>query len=388
VDKRHIYIHFPYCLYKCHYCDFNSHAWDQGKIPHSDYVSALLFEVEARKRFFEEMGTHFFPKNTEIASLFFGGGTPSLMRAQDVESIIRVLDKYFTLAPNCEITLESNPGTVDRQRFVDFKNAGINRISMGVQSFQDKNLKRFGRIHSGDDAIAAINVALESGVERVSADLIFGFPDQSLKEWERDVKKMLGFGLKHISCYALTAEPDTIYTHDLQKGQLFEVDADLFADMQNLTYELTDEAGVPAYEISNFAVSGEESRHNLGYWRYSSFLGIGAGAWSNFSAVRTMNTKPPTQYMQDIQKGTFFTQEDIDERTAMTEYLMMGLRLKAGISHNDFAGRFDLSLVSVFGDEILRAVERGWLEDDGAWMRPTREGFLFNNSLVQMFMNG
>jgi len=386
MQKFHIYIHFPYCLYKCHYCDFNSHAWDEGKIPHSDYVSALLFEVEARKRLFEGKGTHFFPEKTEIASLFFGGGTPSLMRAEDVEKIISTLDQEFTLAPNCEITLESNPGTVDRQRFVDFKNAGINRISMGVQSFQEKNLKRFGRIHSGDEAVAAINAALESGVERVSADLIFGFPGQSLKEWEGDLKKMLGFGLKHISCYALTAEPDTIYTRDLQKGQLAEVDADLFADMHNLTYELTDKAELSAYEISNFAADGEESRHNLGYWRYSSFLGLGAGAWSNFPAVRTMNIKAPSQYMQAVQKGAFFEQEEIEQRTAMTEYLMMGLRLKEGISHNDFAERFGESLASVFGDEVLRAVEKGWLEDDGAWMRATREGFLFNNSLVQMFM--
>lgn len=392
---QHIYIHYPYCLYKCHYCDFNSYAYEPKDIPQSPYLDALLAEIRARRRIFERTGAGFFADGTVIDTVFLGGGTPSLMNPSDVALVLAALEKIFRFATNVEITLESNPGTVTKEKFMAFKAAGVNRVSLGVQSFHDQDLQRFGRIHTGDEAKRALAAALDSGITRVSGDLIFGFPDQTLGEWEQNLDTILSFGLKHVSAYALTAEEGTSFTSDLKKGLLKEADGELFAAMQERTYERFENAGLKAYEISNFAVPGEESRHNLGYWRYQAYAGLGAGAFATYFydgakphtfAVRESNHKAPEHYMRKAAAGADFSViEKIDKNTAAKEAVMMGLRLAEGLDLNDFRRRFGFALEEKCAATIHKLSERGWLKIEDARLIPTRAGFLMNNQVVTEF---
>lgn len=395
----HIYIHFPYCLYKCHYCDFNSHAWEQGKIPHQEYVIALLTELNHRKNLFEAEGRHFYAAGTEIGTVFFGGGTPSLMRPGDVEKILTELQRFFVFTGDVEITIEANPGTVTQKKLDDFCSAGVNRLSLGVQSLHDAYLARFGRIHTADEAINAIKSALCSQITNISTDLIFGFPGQTLAEWKSDLHAVLEFRLNHLSCYALTAEPDTIYSRQLAQRNLSETKPDVFADMLETTYELTDNRGISAYEISNFARPGFACRHNLAYWKYESYLGLGAGACSNWvdplKVIRTINHKSPQIYIGRgkkffvpcaVQNNSLFHTETIELKTAMKEFMMMGLRLKTGVGGNGFRKKFGVSLEDVFEDQLKQAIALGLLVEENNCYCPTQQGFSLNNRLVGLFI--
>lgn len=384
---KSLYIHFPYCLYKCHYCDFNSYAYKPGDIPNETYQQALKSEIQHKAKNFL--------KSKNIETIFWGGGTPSLMPAAHIEDILQTVDRTWGIAANAEITLECNPGTVSLQKFADFKKAGINRISLGVQSFHEKNLQRFGRIHSGDEAKQALEAACQV-FENVSCDLIFGFPDGSFLEWQNDLATACQFGLKHISCYALTAEPQTQYAFDLRSGKYNEVPHDTFADMQMFTYDYLERQGFVDYEISNFAKPGHESRHNLCYWHYESYAGLGAGACSqsvtqqNGSVLvsRFMNHKRPQNYCESVlQNQDFFSREDVFAPDSIFEYLMMNLRLREGVNKNtlqNFCGE------TVFRDLSLRfqdLVRQGLLVETPSHWRVTRQGFLLNHKLLASFFD-
>ena len=217
MQTHHLYIHFPYCLYKCHYCDFNSYALEPSEIPYDAYTEALSLELAVRQQMNVDSGPYFFSPDTEIKTIFFGGGTPSLMPQIQIQKILAAVRKYFVISEEAEITLECNPGTLNPQTLAGFKESGINRISIGVQSFNDKYLARFGRIHTGKEAEQAISMALELGID-VSGDLIFGFPGQTLKEWQQDLTILSQYDLSHASCYALTAEPGTQYYQNIKQG--------------------------------------------------------------------------------------------------------------------------------------------------------------------------
>lgn len=393
MSEHHIYIHFPYCLYKCHYCDFNSYAFEKNLIPHQDYTQALLAEIDCRRVLYENTGTHFFSPQTKISTVFLGGGTPSLMRPEDVRLILQKLADEFCFADDIEITLEGNPGTVDKQKFTEFKKAGINRISLGVQSLQEKNLGTFGRIHTGEQALTALKAAMEAGFSDVNADLIFGFPGQTLAEWQSDLEEILKLKLPHVSCYALTAEPGTLYSHALRRGEITETKSDLFYDLMKWTYERMSDAHMPAYEISNFSIPGHNSRHNLGYWHYDDYIGLGAGAWSNYHVLkpahfitRCENIKSPQQYLKLARAGDFFSEEKILKTTAMSEFMMMGLRLNEGVSKKRFHDLFGEDIFQIFSLAIAHAQKRGWLQVENDVLKPTQEGFLFNNEMVQEFL--
>lgn len=390
---KHIYIHFPYCLYKCHYCDFNSYAYEKKDIPQANYLQALLTEIQLRRQIFETTGASFFTDGSRVDTIFFGGGTPSLMNPNDVSLLLNELQKFLDFAPDIEITLESNPGTVIKQALADFKAAGINRVSIGLQSFHDQDLKRFGRIHTGIEAKRAIEAALESGIARVSGDLIFGFPDQTLRQWENNIDTILSFGLKHVSAYALTAEEGTQFTSELRRGLLKETDAELFAAMQEATYDRFEAAGLAAYEISNFATLGEQSRHNLGYWRYQAYAGLGAGAFSTYFyedaktektfAVRESNHKVPEHYMRKVSEGgDFFVNETLDKTIAIKEALMMGLRLSEGFDITAFYNRFGCTLEELAPKALQRHLDLGTLRQEEPKLFVTRKGFLLNNQLL------
>lgn len=377
-NTNHIYIHYPYCLYKCHYCDFNSYAYEEGQIPQADFTKTLSNELEFRVEHDDEKSRLAIPKGKVIHSVFFGGGTPSLMNPADVAVVLKRLSDFYTFADNIEITLETNPGTINLQKFKEFKEAGINRFSIGVQSFQEKNLKRFGRIHTGDQALQAIKQALDVNDARVSCDLIFGFPEQTLMEWQQDLNQVLDLDLNHFSCYSLMAEEGTIYTKALKDRVYQESPTDLIADMMEWTYDVCEQKGRSAYEVSNFAKPGFESAHNLGYWRYQSYMGLGPGAFSSFiqkgkeAVIRQMNQKNPQTYLRALfLKNDFYEQELIDSVTFQKERLMMGLRLKEGLELPE--------------DLARQAVDEGLLESFEGRFRPTRLGFLQNNRLVEMF---
>lgn len=390
---HHVYIHFPYCLYKCHYCDFNSFAVERSDIPFSPYVDALLKEMALRQKLYEKTGTYFFPPDVQIDTIFLGGGTPSLFSAQDIARVLTTLSHYFHLASDVEITLEANPGTIDLPKLKEFRSTGINRISLGVQSLQDKYLGAFGRIHTGRDALVALEAALSAGFARVNADLIFGFPGQTLPEWQNDVETILKLGLKHLSCYSLMAEPGTIFTRDVKAGKIAETHPEIFADMLEWTHERLSQAGLPSYEISNFARVGEESRHNQAYWDFHSYLGLGAGACgqnvmmrSDPSVCRTVNVKSPDLYQERVKQGSnFFDSENVDSPTAMKEFVLMGLRTRDGLSNENFQSLFATDLVSVFGSAITEHIQKGNLFWCGANLKATRRGLFLNNTVVGDF---
>lgn len=390
---HHVYIHFPYCLYKCHYCDFNSFATERSDIPFSPYTDALLQEMTLRKRLYEKTGTYFFPPGTQIDTIFLGGGTPSLFSAEGISRVLTALSRYFHLASDVEITLEANPGTIDLPKLQEFRAAGVNRISLGVQSLEDKYLGAFGRIHTGTEALSALDAALLAGFERVNADLIFGFPRQTLKEWQTDVATILKLGLKHLSCYSLMAEPGTIFTRDVKAGKIQETHPEVFADMLEWTHECLSQAGLPSYEISNFAKVGEESRHNQAYWDFHSYLGLGAGACgqnvvleSDPSVCRTVNIKSPDLYQEKIKQGSdFFNVENVDSATAMKEFALMGLRAREGLSGENFRILFATDLVSIFGPAITEHIQKGNLFWCESHLKPTRRGLFLNNTVVGDF---
>lgn len=404
---HHVYIHFPYCLYKCHYCDFNSHAREAGEVPVGRYTDALIAEIRVRAKRCASSHASFASKvasdpaaaffGPEIQSVFFGGGTPSLMSPGEVARVLKELSAHAPLAKDVEITLEANPGTLTPETLEGFLLAGVNRISIGLQSLADENLARFGRIHTAKQGMQAVRLAQDAGFKRVNADLIFGFPGQTLPHWQSDLKNAVDLGTGHLSCYALTAEEGTRFTKELRQGRWQETEGGVFADMLEFTHDFLSRTH-PPYEISNFAKRGEECRHNLGYWRYHSYLGLGAGACSQFvmpathetptQIIRTTNHKAPDHYIGTVEQGTCFTREAIPSRTAMGEFMMMGLRLEKGVSKQEFEKVFGCSIETIFAPVIDRQVKEGGLNRTADRLFPTRQGVFLNNSLVVPYLGG
>ena len=321
-----IYIHWPYCRKKCPYCDFNSHvtdtvdheAWRDAYVQELSYYASLL-------------------GNRKVNSIFFGGGTPSLMEPLTVEKIINTIGLHWDIDKNCEITLEANPTSIEANKFSYFKKAGINRVSVGVQSLRDEQLKFLGREHNALEALKALEVAAAT-FERMSFDLIYARPNQTIKDWESELKEALEFSKGHMSLYQLTIENGTQFKTLRDSGRLIELDYDLAGDMYLMTAEMMLSAGMPSYEISNYAAIGQESQHNLTYWRYHDYVGIGPGAHGrltlqNGGKIATRTHKAPPIWMQQVQeKGNGAKPfEELSSYDQFQERLMMGLRLKEGI---------------------------------------------------------
>jgi putative oxygen-independent coproporphyrinogen III oxidase len=319
-----LYIHWPFCLSKCPYCDFNSHV--RASIDEDSWEEALLKEMDHTA---QRLG----PRH--LTSIFFGGGTPSLMRPKTVGALINRAAHHWPFAPNMEITLEANPNSVEVNRFQDLRTAGVNRVSIGVQALNDADLKQLGRQHSAHEAIAAVKTAI--GVfERVSFDLIYARPHQSLEAWKQELDQALAFGTEHLSLYQLTIEPGTAFAPLYERGDLVIPGEDLAADLFELTQNQTAAAGLPAYEISNHARSNSESRHNLSYWRYQDYAGIGPGAHGRLtldkSKVATKQYRAPETWLTAVRNGS--GEEEalaLSLQDQATEAIMMGLRLTSGI---------------------------------------------------------
>lgn len=370
-----LYIHLPWCVRKCPYCDFNSHE-ARGAPPEARYVAALVADLEQA-----------LPQvwGRRAYTVFFGGGTPSLFSAAAIDSILAAVRSRLALAADAEITLEANPGTVEAERFRDFRAAGVNRLSLGVQSFNDRHLKALGRIHGADEARRAIEIAMRN-FDNVNLDLMYALPGQSIAEACADAEQALGFRPPHLSAYHLTIEPNT-YFHRFPP-QL--PDDDTSARMGDAIESTFARAGYRHYEVSAFAQPGRQSRHNVNYWTFGDYLGIGAGAHSKLSfpgrIERAMRIKHPERYMEGAERCAAVQERHEVPATAVGfEFMMNALRLTEGFAVRLFEERAGVPLTAV-RQELEAAEQRGLIERDAARVRPTPLGRRFLNDLLQLFL--
>lgn len=370
-----LYIHLPWCVKKCPYCDFNSHA-AQG-IPEAAYIDALLLDLE---RALPDIW------GRKIHTVFFGGGTPSLFSAEGVDRILTGVRTLTQLIPGAEITLEANPGTVEADKFAGFREAGVTRVSLGIQSFNPRHLRALGRIHDDSEARRAAELAA-THFDTFNLDLMFALPGQTLADALSDIDTALGFRPPHLSAYHLTLEPNTPFGHTAPPNL---PDDDLAADMQQAIETRLTEAGMQHYETSAYAKPNHASRHNLNYWQFGDYLGIGAGAHSKLSfhdrIIRQMRTKHPQQYMNATKAGTHIADARTLTRDDLPfEFMMNALRLNEGVPAALFEERTGLPFV-VCAAALEQARARGLLEADANRLRPTLQGQRFLNDLLEMFL--
>jgi len=327
-----VYVHWPFCLSKCPYCDFNSHV-RHGGIDEARYVKAFLREIET---------TAARVPDRTVSTIFFGGGTPSLMSPSTVSAIIDGIGKHWTIAPDVEVTLEANPTSVEAERFRGFRAAGVNRVSLGVQALDDRSLKELGRLHTAEEALKAVAIA-RSVFDRYSFDLIYARPGQTTQDWAQELNRAISEAAEHLSLYQLTIEADTPFFALHANGKLITPDDDLSRDLYDVTQEVCDKAGLLAYEISNHAREGAQCRHNLVYWRGNDYAGIGPGAHGrleqNGKRYATATEKRPESWLMRVESlGHGIIVDDVLTREERAdEYLLMGLRLAEGIDPERYA---------------------------------------------------
>ena len=340
---RALYIHWPFCEKKCPYCDFNSHVRERVDI--EAWRQALLADMRAEA---DAAGAE------PLTSVFFGGGTPSLMPPSLVADLLENAETLWGFTPDIEITLEANPSSVEAANFAELAKAGINRASLGVQSFDDERLKWLGRLHSSKEALEALQIA-QSHFARVTFDMIYALPGHSLEDWRQELEFALGFGTTHLSLYQLTIEPGTRFATDVRRGVFTPLDDDEAAELFALTQELTQQRGLPAYETSNHARAGDESRHNLTYWRYEDYVGIGPGAHGRRGGFATVRHKKPENYLKAVtaRGHGIAEQHGLSPQEQASEALLMGLRLREGIELSALENRFGIPVNQLISNDNL-----------------------------------
>jgi len=372
-ERAAIYIHIPFCVRRCTYCNFNTYAGLESLIP--DYIEAVRKEIERAPE-------------TRALTLYFGGGTPSLLPPTQVEALLTTVRRRFGLPPGAEVTLEANPGTVDPDRLRRFRDLGINRLSLGVQSAYDDELRLLGRLHTWTEAVETVHAAREAGFDNLNLDFIYGLPDQTLGRWRATLEAALRLEPNHLSLYALTVEEGTPLANCIARGDLPPPDDDLAAEMYELAEEILTEAGYVHYEISNWAQPSYECRHNLTYWHNEPYLGFSAGAASWWAGRRWTYVRHPAEYIARVGRGESPVDEaeTIPKKLEMGETMMMGLRLTEGVSDARFRRRFGIGLGDVYGDELAEMQRLGLLTWDGKAARLTRRGRLLGNQVFQRFL--
>ncbi len=375
-----LYVHIPWCVQKCPYCDFNSHE-ARGGIPEAEYIAALIADLESALPLVW---------GRKVSSIFFGGGTPSLLSGEALDQLLTAIRMRLPLLPEAEITLEANPGTVEADKFAAFRAAGINRLSLGIQSFNPAHLKALGRIHDGDEARRAIEIAA-AHFDNFNLDLMYGLPGQTLGEALHDVETALAFAPTHLSCYQLTLEPNTAFA--ARPPELPE--SDICADMQEAIEARLAAAGFTHYETSAFAQPGRQCRHNLNYWTFGDYLGIGAGAHGkltlhdgkHWEVRRQMRWKQPKQYLAQIAQATPVQEEfSVEAGDLPFEFMMNALRLNQGFESALFEMRTSLPLITI-ESELRRAEQQGLIERQLQRIAPTLQGQRFLNRLLELFMS-
>ncbi|HQQ64003.1 MAG TPA: radical SAM family heme chaperone HemW [Pseudomonadales bacterium] len=367
-----LYIHIPWCVRKCPYCDFNSH--EDKTIPEQAYVARLLHDLQ--------QDLHFVQGRT-LGSIFFGGGTPSLFSAESIKNILAGVQQHIALAPDVEITLEANPGTAEAKKFRGFREAGVNRLSIGIQSFNAGHLQKLGRIHDGEQATAAVRMAHAAGFERINIDLMHGLPEQTIEQALTDLQQAIDLGVTHLSWYQLTIEPNTVF---YRQPPVLPED-ELLWDIQQAGLDLLQHNNFVQYEVSAFAQHGEASRHNLNYWQFGDYLGIGAGAHGKITLpqenriLRYSKTRLPRHYLDQPQSS----QHDLAANDLPAEFMMNGLRLRDGVPAALYHERTGQALAHI--DTVWRQLRaQGLMIDDSRRLATTDQGFLFLNDVISAFM--
>ena len=379
INVKHIplslYVHIPWCVRKCPYCDFNSHSQD-GELPEQEYLSALIADLDL-----DRPAAH----HRELRSIFFGGGTPSLLSPKTIGAILETINVRFAFAPDIEITLEANPGTTEQQRFKDFRSAGINRLSLGIQSLNAKHLKTLGRIHDREQAVEAVRQARKAGFENINLDLMHGLPQQSVDNAANDLQQALALEPEHLSWYQLTIEPNTEFYK--RPPQLPEDDT--LAAIQEHGFELLKQAGFEQYEVSAFAHAGRRAKHNINYWQFGDYIGAGAGAHGKLTThdgdiTRTRKTRLPKDYLAS--KGQCERNSETIAAAALPfEFMMNALRLNDGFARELFAERTGLPWSAV-ENKIELLIDRGLLRDSDSIIAPTPLGQRFLNDVLSEFL--
>lgn len=374
-----LYLHIPFCSSKCQYCDFFSLA-TSSSAERDEYVDLLGLELQrlVRKQ-----------QRDPLQSIFFGGGTPSLLTVTQVDRLLRQLDTAFGFAPEVEISMEANPGTLDQDKLAGYQQAGVNRLSLGVQTFNDRQLQTLGRLHSAAEARRAVAMARQAGFDNLSLDLIFALPGQTLRDLQQDVQEFCELAPEHLSCYGLTVEAGTPLEASVQKGRLELPDDDYYAEAFLCLHESLTAAGYVHYEISNYARPGFACRHNLGYWQRQSCFGLGAGAHS-FSAAgwgeRRATAPDLAAYRHAVLAGRDPTErlEVFDRTAAMRETLYLGLRTRTGVENRRFREIYGVGVAEAFPEGVAQL--RPWLDKQGGCWRMQPKGWLLFDHLIQAFL--
>ncbi|MGB5451637.1 MAG: radical SAM family heme chaperone HemW [Sedimenticolaceae bacterium] len=373
-----LYVHIPWCVHKCPYCDFNSHAV-RAPLDHAAYVYALLSDLD------HELARQPLP---QVGSIFIGGGTPSLFDGPTIERLLQGVAQRLVLDPEAEITLEANPGTAEAANFAGYRAAGVNRLSIGAQSLDDANLAALGRIHSVAEARNAYRLARDAGFDNINLDLMYGLPEQDMAAALADLAGLITLGPEHISWYQLTLEPNTLFHHRPPPLP----DHDSLADMMDAGQVLLAQAGYLQYEISAYALSGRRCRHNLNYWQFGDYLGIGAGAHGKLSAAdgavhRRSKQRQPEAYLDRAAAGAVAGEREVSPAELPVEFFLNALRLPGGVPAELFEARTGLPLHRVAGP-LSKAREIGLMMEDPARLQPTARGLLYLNDLLALFEPG
>ncbi len=371
-----LYVHLPWCLKKCPYCDFNSHEQPEGPLPQARYVDAVIADLEAALPLIWGRSVH---------TIFIGGGTPSLFSPEAIDRLLGAIRARVRLAADCEITMEANPGTFEKDRFSAFAGAGVTRLSIGVQSFNDGHLQALGRVHNRAQAIAAVEEAARS-FATFNLDIMYALPGQTLEQVDEDIATALQFSPPHISIYHLTIEPNTYFA---KFPPVIPEDDTAYAMLDRIT-EATHNAGLNRYEVSAYAKDGHRCKHNLNYWQFGDYLGIGAGAHSKLSfahrVVRQVRIRDPRAYQDKALAGNALAQsEEVSRADLPFEYMLNALRLRNGFALQEFTERTGLPF-SAIEAPLKEAERKGLIERDFARVRPTERGFDFLSDLQALFL--
>ena len=365
-----IYIHIPFCKKACHYCNFHFSTSSEYK---ERMIRAIVREMELRK---DEI-------NAPIQTIYFGGGTPSIIEPSQIELLLEVIDKHFSIDTSAEITLEANPDDITKQHASQWQSMGINRFSIGIQSFSDIHLEWMNRAHNATQSLSCIEIIRGAGFENFSIDLIYGTPGQSTHDWERDVEKAISLKIPHLSCYALTVEEETPLFHLIERGKKEKINSDLQAEQFNILVDMTASAGYDHYEISNFALKGMKSKHNSSYWNGIPYLGVGPSAHSFQNNMRSWNISNNISYMQSIENNIrpfeFELLTDIDQ---LNEYIMTKLRLEGGMRKNEIIERWGADQLSRITKLIDRFIQDGKIINTQDGWKLTKVGKFFADGIA------
>jgi oxygen-independent coproporphyrinogen-3 oxidase len=373
-----IYVHIPYCASKCHYCDFNSYALGQAKT--EPYVRALLAEIERT--------VPGVAPGTAFDTAFFGGGTPTTCSGEQLVRVLDALRQHYTLSPEAEVTTEGNPGTVSLEQLSRLREGGFNRVSFGVQAFDDALLRSIGRVHTVAEALEALELSRRAGFANINVDLMFGLPGQTLPAFRDTLSRAFDLGVPHLSIYGLIVEEHTAFGRWHDQGKLDLPGDDVEREMYDLVLESTAAHGYEQYEISNFALPGFRCRHNQVYWRNEPYLGFGAGAVAFWNGVRRTNCLLPGDYVRRVREGSPLSieEESLEAEESLGETLMLGLRMTDGVDLDGLRQRFGLDVSSLYASHLRRMTELGLLTRNGSNLRLTREGLPLANEVWAGFI--